>query len=141
MKTLPGIKTALFFTLVFVVGLGVYAGQKNKKAVSKQKVIVQFGWDEAPPFTLNPAPHSIGEIKAYLTGANKPKHYKIQHYVDSNPDGAPEGDLNICLPTPTPPPANAVPQPSGTPSGAKTQSVRGSPSSTLRTMRIVSLLG
>lgn len=129
MKTLPGIKIAVFFTLVFVVGLGVYAGTKNTKASSrKHKFIVGFGWSETDPCDPNPAPHSIGEIKAYFDGLNAPHKYKVQHYVDGNPDGAPEGDL--CLWTSTPPMAMhamssaATPQagPSGTPSGAKTQS-------------------
>ena len=96
MKTLPGIKTALFFTLVFVVGLGVYGGTKNKKGLKKKhKFIVGFGWSETAPCELDPVAHSAGDVKAYLDGTNMPNRYKIQHYSDSNPQGAPEGDLIV----------------------------------------------
>jgi hypothetical protein len=129
MKTLPGIKIAVFFTLVFVVGLGVYAGTKNTKALNKkQKFIVGFGWSETDPCAPDPVAHSVADIELYLTGTGKANKYKLQHYVDGNPFGAPQG--NLCLWTSNPPTTTnaissaAAPQagPSGTPAGAKTQS-------------------
>jgi hypothetical protein len=127
MKTLPGIKTALFFILVFAVGLAVYAGPKKTNVWDKKhKLLVQFGWTETTPPELNPAPHSVSDIEKHLTETNKSAKYKLQHYVDSKPDGEPVGDLVACLPPPTPAPTSAAapqPGPSGTPSGAKTQSV------------------
>src|SRR3954454_8120647 len=134
MKTLPGIKIALFFSLVFAVALAVYAGPKQHTHATKlwnksHKLLVQFGWSDTT-HELNPVPHSVSDITSYLTGTNKPVKYKLQHYADSNPDGAPQGDLDVCLPTPTPGAATVAPSPSaphpgpsGTPSGAKTQSV------------------
>jgi hypothetical protein len=132
MKTLPGLKLALFFSLVFSVGLAVYAGPKGTQLWNKRhKLLIAFGWSETTPNEFNPVPHSISDIKSYLTGTNKPVKYKLQHYSDGNPDGAPEGDLNACLPAPTgsstaaPAPNSSLPQagPTGTPSGAKTQSI------------------
>ena len=131
MKTLPGIKIVAFLALVSLVGVAVYGGTKEIKASKKKhKIMVGFGWSETSEDHLNPVPHSINDIKAYFAGTDKPHRYKMQQYADGLADGAPEGDLYICLPTPTPPPAaNAAPSPasaqaspSGTPTtGAKTQ--------------------
>jgi hypothetical protein len=127
MKTLPGIKIVAFAALASVVGLTVYAGTKGNAAMKKKhKYIVRFGWSETTANELQPAPHSVSEIEAYLAALDYSRHL-IQYYVDGLADVNPKGYLNLCLstppPTPTPTPTPAPPQPaaSGTPAGAKTQ--------------------
>jgi hypothetical protein len=128
MKTLPGIKIVGFVALASVIGLAVYAGTKDNTPKKKHhKYIVRFGWSETTANDLEPAPHSVEQIEGYLAAVDHSR-YLIQYYVDSQANGNPKGDLDLCLPTP--PPANAAatptpaaPQPaaSGTPAGAKTQ--------------------
>ncbi len=127
MKTLPGFKIAAFFTLVFVVALGVYAGAKDTKGLTKKhKVIVGFGWSETAPCDADPVDRSVEDITNHLLGLSKSARYKIQHYKDGKPDGDPQG--NLCLEISSvgthaaQGAAAAEPSPSGTPlTGAKTQ--------------------
>ena len=130
MKTLPGIKIVGFVALASVVGLVVYAGTKDDNSRKKHnKYIVRFGWSETTANDLEPAPHSVEKIEGYLAAIDGSR-YLIQDYADGQPNGNPKGDLDLCLPTPTPANATATPTPvapqaaaSGTPAGAKTQSV------------------
>jgi|SRR5436305_13301293 len=102
MKTLHGIKIVGFVTLASVVGLAVYAGTKDNTSKKKHhKYIVRFGWSETTANDLEPAPHSVEQIEGYLAAVDRSR-YLIQYYADGQPNGSPKGDLDLCLPTPTP---------------------------------------